>query len=234
MTDLSTPGPGVKWSEQWWANAKPEVRAHRCTAHRKTGDRCKRAAINGGRVCTHHGGSAPAVKAKARQRLEDAADRMARELLKMAVDENVSDAVKLAAIRDALDRAGLSARTAVSVEVGRRPFEQIFDYIVGGSRAESRAHRGVPDDELNEWQPRALAWDGDAAPVVDAEVIDSPTAPTRRLHLLQSDPAVPAAGHTRSATSIRQEPVLVVMLHDRLPAGYRYTDGAPPGRADSL
>ena len=234
MTDPSTPGPVVKWSEQWWANAKPEVRAHRCTAHRKTGDRCKRAAINGGRVCTHHGGSAPAVKAKARERLEDAADRMARELLKMAVDENVSDAVKLAAIRDALDRAGLSARTAVSVEVGRRPFEQIFDYIVGGSRAESRAHRGVPDDELNEWQPRALAWDGDAAPVVDAEVIDSPTAPTRRLHLLQSDPAVPAAGHTRSATSIRQEPVLVVMLHDRLPAGYRYTDGAPPGRADSL
>src|SRR6476661_3457854 len=150
MTDLSTPGPGVKWSEQWWANAKPEVRAHRCTAHRKTGDRCKRAAINGGRVCTHHGGSAPAVKAKARQRLEDAADRMARELLKMAVDENVSDAVKLAAIRDALDRAGLSARTAVSVEVGRRPFEVIFDDIASGSRAESRAHRGVPDDELND------------------------------------------------------------------------------------
>jgi hypothetical protein len=84
MTGLSAPGPVVKWSEQWWANAKPEVAAHRCSAHRKNGDRCKRAAIAGGRVCTHHGGNAAAVKAKARQRLEDAADGMARELLKMA------------------------------------------------------------------------------------------------------------------------------------------------------
>lgn len=93
------------------------------------GERCRKWAIVGGTVCTHHGGSAPAVKAKARQRLQDAADRMAHELLKMAVDENVSDAVKLAAIRDALDRAGLSAKTAVSLEVGRRPFEVIFDDI---------------------------------------------------------------------------------------------------------
>ena len=147
MSDLSTPQPVVKWSDQWWAEAKPEVQAHRCTAHRKNGDRCKRAAITGGRVCTHHGGNAPAVKAEARQRIEDAADRMARELLKMAVDENVSDAVKLAAIRDALDRAGLSARTAVNVEVGRRPFEVIFEDITSRSRSESRASRGLPDDD---------------------------------------------------------------------------------------
>src|SRR6476620_8391029 len=121
----------------------------------RTGKPCKLPPITGSNVCRSHGGAAPQVKAKARQRLEDAADRMARQLLKMAVDENVSDAVKLAAIRDALDRAGLSARSAVSLEVGRRPFEVIFDDIASGSRAESRAHRGMPDDELNEWQPPA-------------------------------------------------------------------------------
>jgi hypothetical protein len=177
MNDLSTPGPVVKWSEEWWANAKPEVQKHRCAAHRKNGDRCKRAAIQGGCVCTHHGGNAPAVTAKARQRIEDAADRMARELLKMAVDETVSDAVKLAAIRDALDRAGLSARTAVSVAIAPKPWEQIFDDITGGSRAEFRARRGMPDDELDDWRASALeatsrADEGSEIEIVDAEVIE--------------------------------------------------------------
>jgi hypothetical protein len=155
---------------------QPEVQAHRCTAHRKNGDRCKRAAITGGRVCTHHGGSAPAVKAKARQRIEDAADRMARELLNMAVDENVSDAVKLAAIRDALDRAGLSAKTAVNVEVVAA-FEVIFDDIVGGSRAESRRRRGIPDDELDDLRTPTLEAasppaEGSEIEIVDAEVVE--------------------------------------------------------------
>jgi hypothetical protein len=239
MTDLSAPGPVVKWSEQWWANAKPEVRAHGCTAHRKNGDRCKRAAIQGGRVCTHHGGSAPAVKARARQRIEDAADRMARELLMMAVDENVSDAVKLAAIRDALDRAGLSARTAVSVEVGSRPFEQIFDGIASGSRAESRRRRGMPDDDeldaIESTRPPALVGGGHAGPIVDAELIESEPD---RTDLLPSSSAKRASNAGRRAYTIRDFDTSKAGpcrdARSSPPGGYRYTGEEAPGRAGSL
>jgi hypothetical protein len=72
---------------------------------------------------------------------------MARELLKMAIDDKVADSVKLAAIRDALDRAGLAARSAVSVEVGPpKPYEAIFDSIEAGSRAAYRRSIGRADD----------------------------------------------------------------------------------------
>jgi len=58
-------------------------------------------------------------------------------------------------------------------EVGRRPFEQIFDDIVSGPRAESRAHHGVPDDGLCELATPALVGSNDAVPVVDAELVES-------------------------------------------------------------
>ena len=158
MTDLSPSEPITKWSEAWWANAKPQVQAHRCTAHRKNRDRCKSAAIDGGRVCGKHGGRAPQVKRKARQRLEEAADRLACELLRMAIDDNVADSVKLAAIRDALDRAGLGARTAVAVEVGPpKIYEQILDSVEAGSRAEYRRSQEILDDVDSE--PRRVFSD---------------------------------------------------------------------------
>ena len=72
---------------------------------------------------------------------------MARELLKMATDDNVSDSVKLAAIRDALDRAGLAAKNAVEVQVGPpKPYEAILERIEAGSRTEYRRSVGRTDD----------------------------------------------------------------------------------------
>lgn len=100
-----------------------------CTAHKRNGDRCKNAAIRGGAVCGWHGGRAPAVKAKARLRLELAADRMAKALLGIATDTNVPESVRLAAVKDALDRAGLKPATTVDLEVSAKPWEAVFEGI---------------------------------------------------------------------------------------------------------
>jgi hypothetical protein len=68
------------------------------------------------------------------------------------------------------------AQTAVSLEIGRRPFEVIFDDIVSGSRAESRRRRGIPDndglDAIGDIDTIAVARSNDGEPIVDAEVIE--------------------------------------------------------------
>ena len=127
--------------------ASPEVRAGRCIAHKKTGERCKNAGISGSTVCRFHGGAAKHVKAAARARLENAADLMAKQLLWIAINAE-SEAVKLAAIRDALDRAGLKPPAEVVLSQGEnKPYEEVFEGVGGGTRAESRRDRGVHDAE---------------------------------------------------------------------------------------
>ena len=130
-TDPSTPEPTGyrRWSEEWWENRKPGVKEHRCTAHRRTGEQCRNPAILGATVCRFHGGAAKQVVHAARVRLQNAAEKMARELLGMATDPNVSDSVKLAAIRDALDRAGLKPITTVDLEVSTKPWEKVFEGV---------------------------------------------------------------------------------------------------------
>ena len=124
-----------RWSDEWWEFSK----GHRCTAHRSTdGQRCQRPACRGTVVCTHHGGRAPAVKAKARRRLEEASDRLARQLLGIAEGAE-SEAVRLAAVKDALDRAGVQAKTAATVEVSVKPWETVLEGI-SNSEPLSRRH----------------------------------------------------------------------------------------------
>lgn len=129
------------YSDDWWLDRNDQ---NRCVAIRRNGERCLKPANRGMTVCRTHGGAAPQVQRKAKQRLELAADRMARELLGMAEGAE-SEAVKLNAIRDALDRAGLGAKSEVTVEV--KPYEQLINDLTGVaniSRAEHRALQGRP------------------------------------------------------------------------------------------
>jgi len=134
--------------------------------------------MDGQSVCGTHGGRAPQAKRKARQRLEEAADRMARELLKIATDANAPEAVRVNAIKDALDRAGVQARTAVDVSVTARAYEQIFEGtgVETGSRADYRRSIGIEDQpELIPSDARAAlaASDGiDDNGALDVEIID--------------------------------------------------------------
>lgn len=113
-------------SADWWEHCTATEKLSRCRATNTDGSRCRQKAIQGGRVCRQHGGLAPHVKLAARNRIENAADQMAEQLLRMAIDPKTKDSVKLAAIRDALDRAGLKAPEQVVVSAGQSSaFEDI-------------------------------------------------------------------------------------------------------------
>ena len=83
--------------------AQPDTAARQCTATAKsTGKRCTQPPIHGGNVCRYHGGAAPQVIKKARERLADLVDP-AIGRLRVLVDTE-DERVALAAAKDILDR----------------------------------------------------------------------------------------------------------------------------------
>jgi hypothetical protein len=102
---------------------------NQCVAHKKTGERCQKAPIMGATVCRFHGGAAPHVKRAAKARLENAADRMAAMLLGIALDETIKPETRLAAIKDALDRAGLNPRQALDVTHDIPRYQKMFNSL---------------------------------------------------------------------------------------------------------
>jgi hypothetical protein len=135
----------------WSTYSRPE---RRCTAHSsRTGEQCKNVAIKGHNVCRFHGGAARQIKQAARTRLDNAADRMARELLGFAL-AGETEHLRLIAIRDALDRIGITKPTEVILSQGDgKPYEEVFDEIAGASRAESRRARGFLEPDAFDAPP---------------------------------------------------------------------------------
>lgn len=100
----------------------------RCTATvRSTGNRCKRAAIKGGFVCTSHGGASPQVRKKARERLIELVDPALGALHKVLSDKDADDAVKVRAALGILDRTGYGPGATIKVEGSK------FDEMLAGA-----------------------------------------------------------------------------------------------------
>ena len=86
-----------------------------CTAKSKrSGERCRRAAIRGGSVCMMHGGKSPQVLATARQRLALLVDP-ALAVFEERLKDDMEPALQLTAARDLLDRTGYSAKQKVEL-----------------------------------------------------------------------------------------------------------------------
>ena len=107
--------------------------AGRCTARRRDGTPCRNHARLGTNVCRMHGGSAPQVLRAAQVRLLMSADEVMGELLKIIRDKELPATVRLVAIRDALDRAGLTAakHSTVDVMVEVKPWEERMNEAIG-------------------------------------------------------------------------------------------------------
>ena len=141
---VERPGP-AQYSEEWWRSSSPDIQARRCKGHLKNGEQCHKPAIRGSTVCRTHGGAAPQVIAAARARLANAADSMASNLVGLARTAE-SEAVRVRATEGVLDRVGIGRTTEVEIGPAKpKPYEEIFESIGGGTRAESRARRGVED-----------------------------------------------------------------------------------------
>jgi hypothetical protein len=111
---------------------------------------------------------------------------MARELLQMAEGAE-SEAVKLNAIRDSLDRAGLGAKSEVTVEL--KPWERLLQDVSGVANISRAQH---------------IASGG--APIIDAEVVESPQPATPQDDQPPPQRRPPALGDTPQPPPWTAEP----------------------------
>jgi len=100
----------------------------RCGAkRRRDGEPCRKWPLEGTNRCRLHGGASPQAQRKARERIRDAADHAAAALIGFMNNADVPWPTRLAAARDLLDRADVTGRTVVEVEM--KPWEILLSGI---------------------------------------------------------------------------------------------------------
>lgn len=82
--------------------------------------------MKGGTVCRKHGGAAPQVLAKAKVRLQMAAEDAVKTVETILRDDSMSASDRLKAAVILLDRAGFSTKTELEVGVTLKPWEQVL------------------------------------------------------------------------------------------------------------
>jgi hypothetical protein len=149
----------------------------RCKGTNAKGERCRKYAIPGGFMCRTHGGSTRHQINKARIRLEMQAIPLVRKLAEIAFDDTKPAAVQLDAVKDSLNRIGVTK--PAQVEVGPiTPFEEIFDGIVSGPRSESRQSRDIGEPESIDPQDNHFDLSGPFEPEpVEYQDVSKPVHP---------------------------------------------------------
>ena len=98
----------------------------RCTAMNRKGERCNRAPIRGGWVCSFHGGNAPGVRRLAEQRMFSFVEPSMDNVIRILTNHgppcghcgriDADDPTVLRACQMVLDRAGLGPTAKIEVE----------------------------------------------------------------------------------------------------------------------
>jgi hypothetical protein len=110
---------------------------------------------------------------------------LVQRLLGIALDGAAPDHVALSAVIAALDRAGLSVKTAGTLEVSVKPFERVFDAITAGPRDPEQPALEAPNDE-----------DRLDAEAIDVEIVDPEADPSLGLDAGYTDAGYTDAGYT--------------------------------------
>ena len=104
---------------------QPPPRYPTCHATNRAGERCQAYPVPGARVCKWHGGASPRTLEKARERLLEAADPAAAELVRQVKSNKACNADRCKAAIAILDRAGITPKAAIELNVTQVNFDAL-------------------------------------------------------------------------------------------------------------